>query len=291
MVQNGINIVYLIGGDGTHRGIDALFQQIKKRKLEIVVAGIPKTIDNDIPIIDKSFGFTTSVQEATKAIESGEVEANSAENGLGLIKLMGRSAGHIALGATTSHRGVNCCLLPEFPIELYGDHGLLAWLEKRLATTNHCVMVVAEGMGDSIKDIKLENLGKDASGNVKMADVGLYLKELFINHFKEKKIPLTCKYIDPTYMIRSVPSNADDVELCGNLAQSVVHGTMAGFTGFTVGTINRKSAYIPLEYIVSQGTRILTREDRKYQRMLASTGQPSFTNDVKELTAVTLQKK
>lgn len=50
---------------------------------------------------------------------------------------------------------------------------------------------------------------------------------------------------DPTYMIRAVPSNASDNVYCTLLAQSVVHGAMAGYTGYTSGLVNGRQTYIP----------------------------------------------
>lgn len=114
IVEKGINHLYVIGGDGTHRGITQLSEKLREKKLEISIAGIPKTIDNDIPIIDKSFGFETAVSEAIRAIRSAYVESIGVDNGIGLVRLMGRHAGFIAMEATNGSRDVDICLVPEF---------------------------------------------------------------------------------------------------------------------------------------------------------------------------------
>lgn len=185
-------MVIVIGGDGTHRGASVMQEEVARRKLKICIAGVPKTIDNDIPLIDTSFGYMTSVAEATKAIEAAEVEAMSAENGIGLVKLMGRSAGHIALGATLGNRAVNILLVPEFNFELYGKDGLLEWIEKRVTQKGHAVIVVAEGAGDAILDGGLnDGLGTDESGNKRMSDIGIFLRDTINKHFKGKGLPCT----------------------------------------------------------------------------------------------------
>ncbi|EGR34352.1 phosphofructokinase, putative [Ichthyophthirius multifiliis] len=282
LIKHGVNHVYCLGGDGTHKGINALFQELKARKLSISIVGIPKTIDNDIPIIDKSFGFETSVEQAVKAIQSAYVEANCVENGVGLVRLMGRAAGFIAMEATNASRDVNLCLVPEFKFNLYGEKGVLEHVCYVLKQKKGCVIVVAEGAGDAVLDAKVEKSGeKDASGNVKLSDIGMFLSKEIVEYGKKKKnMEITLKYINPTYMIRTVPANALDRKMCIQLAQNAVHGAMAGFTGFTVGHINNKLSYIPLGEITKVGNiRQIQPQDRAWQRLLASTGQPSFLNE------------
>ncbi|XP_019192000.1 PREDICTED: ATP-dependent 6-phosphofructokinase 6-like [Ipomoea nil] len=284
--DRGINQVYIIGGDGTQRGASVIFEEIKRRGLQVAVAGIPKTIDNDIPVIDKSFGFDTAVEEAQRAISAAHVEATSTENGIGLVKLMGRYSGFIAMYATLASRDVDCCLIPESPFYLEGPGGLFEYIEKTLKEHDHMVIVVAEGAGQELLSENLLSSGnqKDASGNKVLEDVGLWLSQKIKDHFsKQKKMPINLKYIDPTYMIRAIPSNASDNVYCTLLAQSAVHGAMAGYTGFTVGSVNGRHAYIPYNRI-TEGQNHVVITDRMWARLLCSTNQPSFlrTRDVIE---------
>jgi len=290
ILEKGINQIYCIGGDGTHRGIYELYKAVAERKLKISVVGIPKTIDNDILVIDKSFGVDTAVEEATKAIDSAHVEATAAENGIGLVKLMGRSAGFIAMYAALANRDVDICLIPEFPFEMDGPDGLLSYVKRRVKSKGYCVIVAAEGAGFSIRDADLSSEGVDASGNPKLPDVGKYLKDRITESFKQAKMELTLKYIDPTYMIRTVPANAFDKQVCGTLAQNAVHGAMSGWTGFTVGTVCERTCYIPLTDITS-GKRTIPPMDRGWQRLLAFTGQPSFLNDPEILATCKVERK
>ncbi|KAL4469541.1 hypothetical protein ABPG74_004794 [Tetrahymena malaccensis] len=278
LVKHGITHVYCLGGDGTHRGIQALFNEVRSRKLNISIVGIPKTIDNDIPIIDKSFGFETSVEEAVKAIQSAHVEAHCAEYGVGLVRLMGRYAGFIAMEATNASRDAHVCLVPEFKFNLYGEEGVLEYVYQRLLAKRNCIVVVAEGAGEAVLDAQFSNSGeKDASGNTKLSDIGAFLQKEIVDYGKKKGMEVTLKYINPTYMIRTVPANALDRKMCTQLAQNAVHGAMAGFTGFTVGHVNNRLCYIPLDEICKEGSgRRIKAEDRAWQRLLASTGQPSF---------------
>ncbi|KAL5569792.1 hypothetical protein UlMin_026367 [Ulmus minor] len=275
--DRGINQVYIIGGDGTQKGAALIYKEIEKRGLQVAVAGIPKTIDNDIAVIDKSFGFDTAVEEAQRAINAAHVEVESVENGVGIVKLMGRYSGFIAMFATLANRDVDCCLIPESPFYLEGQGGLFEFIEQRLKENGHMVIVIAEGAGqdDVAQDMHAFN-EKDASGNRLLLDVGPWLSQKIKDHFsKVRKMAVNMKYIDPTYMIRAIPSNASDNIYCTLLAQSAVHGAMAGFSGFTVGPVNSRHAYIPISR-VTETQNIVKLTDRMWARLLASTNQPSF---------------
>ncbi|KAK8637811.1 hypothetical protein V6N13_136270 [Hibiscus sabdariffa] len=273
--DRGINQVYIIGGDGTQRGAALIFEEIRRRGLKVSVAGIPKTIDNDIPVIDKSFGFDTAVEEAQRAINAAHVEAESFDNCIGLVKVMGRYSGFIAMHATLASRDVDCCLIPESPFYLEGPGGLFEYIEKRLKEDGHMVVVIAEGAGQELLSESIQSM-TDASGNKLLQDVGLWLSQRIKDYFsKERKMLINLKYIDPTYMIRAVPSNASDNVYCTLLAQSAVHGAMAGYTGFTSGLVNGRHTYIPFNRIIEKQNKVVIT-DRMWARLLSSTNQPSF---------------
>ncbi|KAL4295173.1 hypothetical protein GQ457_12G022650 [Hibiscus cannabinus] len=272
--DRGINQVYIIGGDGTQRGASVIFEEVRRRGLKVSVVGIPKTIDNDVPVIDKSFGFDTAVEEAQRAINAAHVEAESFENGIGLVKLMGRYSGFIAMYATLASRDVDCCLIPESPFYLEGPGGLFEYIEGRLKENGHMVLVIAEGAGQEL--LAEETTQKDASGNKLLQDVALWVSQRIKDHFsKERKMTINLKYIDPTYMIRAVPSNASDNVYCTLLAQSAVHGAMAGYTGYTSGLVNGRQTYIPFYRITEKQNKVVIT-DRMWARLLSSTNQPSF---------------
>uniref|UniRef100_A0A2P2IZB0 ATP-dependent 6-phosphofructokinase n=2 Tax=Rhizophora mucronata TaxID=61149 RepID=A0A2P2IZB0_RHIMU len=274
--DRGINQVYIIGGDGTQKGASAIFEEIRRRKLKVAVAGIPKTIDNDIMVIDKSFGFDTAVEEAQRAINAAHVESESIENGIGLVKLMGRYSGFIAMYATLASRDVDCCLIPESPFYLEGQGGLFEYVERGLKENGHMVIVIAEGAGQELLSQSMMSMvQQDASGNKRLQDVGLWLSQNIKDHFSKKKKTINLKYIDPTYMIRAVPSNASDNVYCTLLAQSAVHGAMAGYTGFTSGLVNGRQTYIPFYRITESQNKVIIT-DRMWARLLSSTNQPSF---------------
>lgn len=253
--DNNIDQLYVIGGDGTHRGADKLARACVERKMNVAVVGIPKTIDNDVDIIDRSFGFTTSVEAAQAAIRSAKTEAMcNLPNGIGIVKLMGRSAGFIAVHATLASGDVDLCLVPEKMIELEGSQGCLPFLAERVREQGHAVVVVAEGAGEEL-------LGKsstsDASGNKVLPAIGEYLKKQIASYFAKQGMESTVKYIDPSYMIRSVPANASDSLYCMLLAQNAVHGAMAGYTAFSVGLVNNRVVYIPISKLVSSSPRMM----------------------------------
>lgn len=267
-----IDILFCIGGDGTMRAAEYLTDEITKRDLRISVIGIPKTIDNDLNLIQKTFGFDTAISEAVKAIECAHVEAKGAPMGIGLVKIMGRQSGHIAAVAALAMSDVNFVLIPEVPFELEGENGFLKVLEQRLLKRNHCVILVAEGAGQELMHQFDKPIETDASGNLRLHDIGHFLKSRIENYFKKKAMDVNLKYIDPSYTIRSVPANASDSIYCGALGQYAVHAGMAGKTGMLVGLMKDEYVYLPLKMVAS-GAKV-NPEGNIWMRVLASTGQP-----------------
>lgn len=253
IVSMGYNQIYIIGGDGTHKGALKIFEELRNRKVMSSVVGIPKTIDNDIPLIDKSFGFDTAVEEAQRSIKCAKIEARSGLNGIGLVKLMGRMSGSIAMYSTLASHDVDCCLIPEVRFELNGDTGLFHYIDTRLREKGHMVIVVAEGAAMDLIEAEISVQDVDASGNKRLPDVGLWLKSKINEEFRRRAVEINLKLIDPTYEIRSVPANASDNLQCNLLAQSAVHGAMHGFSGFSVGMINTHCVLIPMEEICRRG--------------------------------------
>ncbi|MEX2172600.1 MAG: ATP-dependent 6-phosphofructokinase [Pirellulales bacterium] len=265
----GVNLLFCVGGDGTQRGAHAIAEEALARKIPLAVVGIPKTIDNDIRFCYRSFGFMSAVAEADLVIDRAHVEAKSVENGVGLVKVMGREAGYIAASATIASGHVNFCLIPELPLDLDGPEGLLAKLKRRLAARGHAVIVVAEGAGQSL----LECAGAtDASGNRKLTDIGPWLKDKFCSYFAEQRVPVNVRYFDPSYHIRSVSANTADALLCEQLARNAAHAAMAGKTDLLVSNWNNQFVHVPLAVSTGQPKRINPNSDL-WSAVLALTGQ------------------
>jgi len=267
-----IDILFCIGGDGTMRAAECITEEILSRKLNISVIGIPKTIDNDLNLIQKTFGFDTAISESVKAIECAHVEAKGVPMGIGLVKIMGRQSGHIAVGAALAQNDVNFVLIPEVPFDMDGDKGFLMILERRLKDRGHCVILAAEGAGQELIRRNDEPVETDASGNLKLLDIGLFLRTQIDAYFKRIVLEINLKYIDPSYMIRSVPANASDSNYCGALGQYAVHAGMAGKTGMLVGLMKDEFVYLPLKMVAS-GMKV-NPEGNLWMRILESTGQP-----------------
>jgi 6-phosphofructokinase 1 len=272
LVSNNIDILFTIGGDGTLKGANAIGTEIINRGLKIAVAGIPKTIDNDIDIIDKSFGFETSFDVACPIVRDAHNEADGAYNGIAIVKLMGRDSGFIAASTALSMPVVNFVLVPEMDFELEGENGFLATLKKRLQSKKHAVIVVAEGAGQHLFDNNNNNV-VDASGNVQHKDIGLLLQQKIKDYFDGIKMKTTIKYIDPSYIIRSAPANANDSLYCNHLAYHAVHGAMAGKTNFVVGSVNNRFVYLPITDVTKKRKKI-NMEGGFWFGALQSTGQP-----------------
>ncbi|TPN89110.1 ATP-dependent 6-phosphofructokinase [Aquimarina algicola] len=268
--KNKINMLFTIGGDGTLKGADAIGEEIRKRNINCAVIGIPKTIDNDINLIDKSFGFETAFDIANPIIKDAHNEATGAYNGVAIVKLMGRDSGFIAASAALSMPVVNFVLIPEMSFELEGENGLLEALKNRLLQKKHAVIVVAEGAGQHLFNATEQQ--KDASGNVLHKDIGILLKNKINEYFKTIQHPITVKYIDPSYIIRSAPANANDSVFCTRLAHFAVHGAMAGKTRFVVGMLNGKFVHIPINEVTNKRKKIDLEGDFWYS-VRESTGQ------------------
>ncbi len=270
LVNNNIQMLFTIGGDGTLKGCNAIGEEIKKRGLDISVVGIPKTIDNDVDIIDKSFGFETAFDIASPILKDAHNEAHGAYNGISIVKLMGRDSGFIAASASLAMPVVNFVLVPEMDFDLYGENGFLEVLKSRLEAKHHAVIVVAEGAGQHL--FEKDDIVTDASGNVQHDDIGLFLKQKIKEYFSDI-FPVTIKYIDPSYIIRSAAANSGDSVFCSSLAYQAVHGAMSGKTKFVVGKVNDKFVYLPISAVVSKRKKI-DLESGFWFAVLQSTGQP-----------------
>jgi 6-phosphofructokinase 1 len=268
----GIRMLFAIGGDGTLRGVQKIAAEIERRGLDIAVIGIPKTIDNDIQWIERSFGFATAVEEAVRVIDAAHNEARGVWNGVGLVKLMGRNSGFIAAHATLASSVVNFCLVPEAGLLLTGTNGFLEALTDRLNNRHHAVVVVAEGTGQDL--VTCAEPGQDRSGNAHLGDIGSYLAARIEQHFDDIGMDGTVKYLDPSYVIRSLQANAIDAEFCFALGQNAVHAAMAGRTNIMIGYWNQSFTHVPLELAVGQPRRV-DPAGQEWQRVLQTTGQRS----------------
>ncbi len=270
-----IGILFMVGGDGTLVASKKIAEEITERKLKISVILIPKTIDNDIYLVSRSFGFDTAVDIATNAIKGAHNEAEGYPNGIGLIKLMGRHSGFLAATAALAQQDANFVLIPEIKFDLYGESGLLAALERRLMERKHAVIIVAEGAGQNFFNDEQKEF--DPSGNIRLDDIGIFLKEKIVQWFNEKKIAATVKYIDPSYTIRSLPANANDSVFCGFLGRDAVHAGMAGKTKVLISHWNNNYVHLPME--ASAGRRKnVDPKGKLWQSVLEATGQGSLVN-------------
>ena len=272
MEQLNMNMLFTIGGDGTQHGSLDIAEEIDKRRLKIALVGIPKTVDNDFALIQKSFGFDTAVDKAVEVVAAAHMEANSAINGIGLVKVMGRESGFIATHTALASHEVNFVLIPEVPFNLEGYNGFLHHLEERVVKRHHAVIVIAEG---AMQEQLLTDKKLDAGGNVKMADVGVYLRDRIIKYFDEKKIEINLKYIDPSYVIRSAPANPADSIYCERLGNAAVHAAMAGKTKLIIGLVNNEFVHLPIKTVISHRNHV-DPESNLWRDALDATHQPTL---------------
>jgi 6-phosphofructokinase 1 len=263
----GVGILFAIGGDGTLRGAQKIGEEAARRGLQIGVIGVPKTIDNDISFVQRTFGFETAVTEARRATYAANAEAEASRNGIGLVKLMGRDSGFIAAYSALVNNHVNFCLVPEAPFTL---ERFLSALQQRLERRSHAVIVVAEGAG---QDLMANSQARDASGNIKYGDIGLFLRDAITDYFKRIGMEITLKYIDPSYTIRSVPATPHDSAFCLLLGQSAVHAGLSGRTNMVVSFWNHQFTHVPISLAVSARKKI-DPEEALWSSVVTSTGQP-----------------
>jgi 6-phosphofructokinase 1 len=271
LTDRGIDILFTIGGDGTQTGAHELAVELARRKLPISIVGVPKTIDNDIMYVQRTFGFSTAIERARAVIDCAHVESRGAPNCIALVKLMGRHAGYITAAATVASQDVNFALVPEVPFELRGENGFLPLLVKRIGQRRHAVVVVAEGAGQDL--VAGQHDGHDASGNVKLKDIGLCLRQHITDYFSQQGVPMNLKYFDPSYSIRSVPADGDDSVLCDRLARNAVHAAMAGKTDVLIGYWHNVFVHVPIGTAVREKKR-MNPEGDLWRAVLSTTGQP-----------------
>ncbi|CAG0878740.1 unnamed protein product [Cyprideis torosa] len=273
LVWQNIDILFVIGGDGTMKGASAIWNEVKERGLQKAIIGVPKTVDNDIPYVTRSFGFETAVAEASEAINCASTEARSVRHGIGLVKLMGRNAGFIAANACLASGNANFCLIPEVGFQLHGENGLFDLLERRLRRRNHAVIVVAEGAGQEF--FNAEELGQDASGNNKLGDIGSLLQSKIKEHFTKAGFNHSIKYIEPSYLIRSTAPNANDQLYCDACARSAVHAAMSGKTGMLIGNRHRHLVHVPMSALAGKQRKVRPDGDLWFS-VRENTGQPQY---------------
>lgn len=274
----GVNILFGIGGDGTQKGMLKIAEEVKKRNLKIAIVGVPKTIDNDLSFIQKSFGFETAVSKAVDVVNAAHVEAFCAVNGIGIVKVMGRQSGFIAAHTALALTGVSFVLVPEVPFDLDGPNGLLTHLEKRILNRSHAVVLVAEGAGQELIG---ETGETDASGNKVLGDIGVFIRDKIAEYFKSKNIEVTIRYIDPSYIIRGAPADSNDSIYCQRLGSNAVHAAMAGKTSMLISLVHNHFVHLPIKMAVSQ-KNVIDPEGPLWRDVIDATGQPmSMKNFIK----------
>lgn len=268
--EKGINLLFCIGGDGTLKGAKAIADAANNREAPIGIVGIPKTIDNDLGFVEKTFGFETSVEIASEIISCAHNEAEGAENGIGIVKLMGRDSGFIAATASLANSVVDFCLIPELPFHLHGPDGLCIAVRNSLKLHRHTVIVVAEGAGQDLFKNTKQRI--DQSGNILKDDIGEYLKSELSNYFQKDGTAISIKYLDPSYHIRSVTANASDAVFCNLLAEYAVHAGMAGKTNLAIGYWNNFFTHVPIA-LATEERRMVSLNGALWRGVLSTTQQ------------------
>jgi 6-phosphofructokinase 1 len=267
LIARKIDILFTIGGDGTQRGANDLYREAHKKGHVLSVVGIPKTIDNDVGFVSRTFGFFSAVEEAKRVLDCAHTEARSVHGGISLVKLMGRHAGFLTAGAVVASQDVNFALIPEAPFKI---DVFLAALKQRMLNKSHAVIAVAEGAGQDLVGAATNK--RDPSGNMKLQDIGRFLRDNIEEFFKAEGIPVVVRYFDPSYQVRSRPANSEDALLCDLFARHAVHAAMAGKTGVVIGFLHERFIHVPIELLATH-TKRLDPASGWWRSVLAATGQ------------------
>jgi len=269
-----VDMLFVIGGPGSHQGAMAIVDECDRCGVPCSTIAVPKSIDNDILLIDKTFGFDTAVEEAQKALMAAKVEAASGYRGVGLVKLMGRRSGFITVQASLASGLVDVCLIPEVPFRL---KSVMAYLDKVLERRGHAVVCVAEGAAqDLMSELPMPEHDPVTDGDdAALKDVGSWLRSQIKHYLTDVDV----KYIDPSYLIRSVPTSSNDRVYCRMLANGAVHAAFAGYTGITVGLVNTHFVYLPIPVVI-QALRKVDAQGELWNRLRSTIGQPNFDVDV-----------
>jgi 6-phosphofructokinase 1 len=268
LIARNVNILFTVGGDGTQRGAHDFYQEAQRRGHPLSVVGIPKTIDNDVGFVSRTFGFFSAIEEAARVLDCAHTEARSVPGGIGLVKLMGRHAGFVTAGAVVASQDVNFALIPEIPFKL---EPFLSALKERMRAKNHAVIAVAEGAGQDL--LKSDGADRDASGNLKLKDIGPFLCEQIQSYFTAQGTKVMIRYFDPSYEVRSCRANCEDALLCDLFARNAAHAAMAGKTGLVIGFIHERFIHVPIELLATHVKR-LDPASGWWRSVLATTGQP-----------------
>ncbi|MBQ3798846.1 MAG: ATP-dependent 6-phosphofructokinase, partial [Treponema sp.] len=156
--------------------------------------------------------------------------------------------------------------------DMDGPNGLLTHLEKRLESRHHAVIIVAEGAG---QELLTSTNQTDASGNKKLADIGIYVRDKITEHFANKKIHINVKYIDPSYEVRAAVTTANDSLYCERLGNNAVHAAMAGKTKIVIGLVHDKYVHIPIS-MATLKRNIVDPESSLWRDCLDATLQPVY---------------
>lgn len=268
----GVNMLFVVGGDGTQAAGNLLYEEARRRNLQLSIVGVPKSIDNDILFFDKTFGFDTAVSAACNVIRNGWVEATSCEKGVGIVKLMGRDAGFVCMDAALSSTIVDLCLIPEVSVKM---EDIMDHIDETLQRKNFMVIAVAEGAGqEHVATGKV-----DATGHTIYGDIGTHLRDSVNKHLKPSGG--RCFYIDPSYIIRSVPIDPNDHVYCSRLARDAVHSAMRGYTGVVVGPIHNVICMIPMQLIAS-GKRHVPTKSSNWQACVQVCNMPKALSGLQE---------
>jgi 6-phosphofructokinase 1 len=160
--SEGIDAVIAIGGEGT------LSCTLEFHRRGLPVVGVPKTIDNDIGVTERTFGFDTAVTIATEAIDRLHTTAES-HNRIMVVEVMGRHVGHIATWAGIAG-GATRTLIPEEPFDI---DEVCAALSRRHQTNRYAsIVVVAEGAKPVPGTMEIPEETRDEYGHIRLGGIG-----------------------------------------------------------------------------------------------------------------------
>ena len=292
LALNDINILYVIGGDGSLKVAHEIAQRAKARNISVV--GIPKTMDNDVLWVWQSFGFNTAVQKAAEVVNTMHAEAESTRR-VGLIELFGAESGFVAANATLASGHVDLVLVPEIFLALCPQQceALLDRFIEYLSQTvrskerAHAIVVLAEGVGELFKQRQVKLGGQPVSGKNFAGE----LRDFLQGGLKDPLGRVVDVFVNqPRHNIRAVPANAYDQIYCARLGALAVDNALAGYTDVMVSQWLTEYVLVPLE-LVALGKKSIPPGGMFWKQVVSSTGQPFPASSGKTAPATALESR
>jgi len=239
MKQEGVDALIVIGGDGTLTSARDFYRK------GIPVVGVPKTIDNDLPATDVTFGFNTALTNITDALDKLHTTAFSHDRTI-VVEVMGRHAGWLALEGGFAG-SADAILIPEIPYDL--NKVVEKVKERHEYGSEFSVVVVSEGAKEKDGDVHVREMIEDSADQMRLGGVGEHVKEKLQKLLPNQEV----RYTNLSYLQRGGTTSTFDRVLAQRFGVGAMDALMQGGAGKMVRYKGRAINLVDLEEVVGTG--------------------------------------